>query len=84
MFGLLNFLQNPDDSSVIADKEDVSRPVCKDPVANNAGYIIDDRFKLQRVGNVQSVNIEDNVSVICHRTLSPNRVTSQAIKRISN
>jgi len=51
MFGLLNFLQNPDDSSVIADKEDVSRPVCKDPVANNAGYIIDDRFKLQRVGN---------------------------------
>jgi hypothetical protein len=84
MFGPLNFLQNPDDSSVIADKEDVSRPVCKDALANNAGHMIDDRFKLQRVGNLQPVNIEDNVSVICHRTLSPNRVTSKAIKRISN
>ena len=84
MFGLLNFLQNPDDSSVIADKEDVSRPVCKDPVANNAGHIIDDPFKLQRVGNLQPVNIEDNIPIICHRALSPNRVTSQAIKRISN
>jgi hypothetical protein len=48
----LNYSQNPDNSGVIADEKDVGRPMSEDTVRNNAGHIIDEGFKLQRVGDL--------------------------------
>ena len=74
MFGHLSFLQNPDNSQVIADEEDISRPMRKDAVADNTSHIVDRGFEFERVGDGEPVNIEDDITVVGDHTLTPHGI----------
>ena len=71
MFSYLSFLQNSDNPQVIADEEDIGRPMREDAVADDASHIVDHGFEFERVGDGESVNIEDDISVVGDHTLTP-------------
>ena len=71
MFSHLSCLQNSDNSEIIADEEDIGRPMSKDAVADHARHIVDHGFEFERVGNFESVNIEDNITVVGDHILTP-------------
>ena len=51
MFSHLSCLQNSDNSEIIADEEDLGRPMSKDAVADHARHIVDHGFEFERVGD---------------------------------
>ena len=74
MFSRLSFLQNSDNSQVIADEEDIGRPMRKNAVADNASNIVDHGFEFERVGDAESVNIEDDIAVVGDHSLPPDGI----------
>ena len=71
MFSHLSVLQNSDNFRVIGDEENIGRPVCKDAVADNASHIVDHGFEFKWVRDGESVNIEDDITVVGYHTLTP-------------
>ena len=74
MFRHWSFLQNSDNSQVITDEEDIGRPMRKDAVAHNTRHIVDRGFEFEWVGDGESVNIEDDITVVGDHTLTPHGI----------
>ena len=46
----------------------------KDAIADNASHIIDHGFEFEWVGDGESVNIEDDITVVGDHTLTPHGI----------